>query len=530
MAHILVVDDRPANLELIETVLGYGGHTVQRAADGVDALALMARRRPDLVITDLLMPNMDGEEMCLRMRADPALRDLRVIIHTASYRSREARRVAERLNVRWILTKPSGPAEIIALVNEALGPDALRHSAALDAQPGPPAAADGGTAESGRQRNLRLARLLEHALELGPAQAQAGRDASVRDSASLGNRLDGLVRLSVRMSAETDPQALVDLFCAASQELLGARYAGVAMLSQQGDVRAFASRGLDALLHAAVAADIGRCPAVQHLIGEPGRSRMLVAAKEDDFTGLPPAHPPVRGLLACPVSAREQASGWMYVADALGNAGFAADDERLLVALGALLGTFWSSLMAVDELDRRVAQRTRELEAANAELEAFSMLVSHDLRAPLGSIDGFSKALSHQFGASLPPQAQRYLEKIGNGVAVMSTLIDDLLHFAKMSRQPIAARSVALESLVRDCLAHYRDEIEGRGIVVEVGPLPTCRADPSLLAQVLSNLVGNAVKYTRKAPQARIEVGSRRVADEHLVFVRDNGAGFDAVQ
>src|SRR5580765_8220213 len=114
MAHILVVDDRSINREFLITLLGYYGHTLSEAADGVEALERVSERKPDLVITDLLMPNMDGEEFVRRLHADPATKDTPVIIYTATYRAREARAIADRVGVRTVLAKPCEPEALVA--------------------------------------------------------------------------------------------------------------------------------------------------------------------------------------------------------------------------------------------------------------------------------------------------------------------------------------------------------------------------------------------------------------------------------
>ncbi len=111
MSHVLIVDDRAANRELLATVLGYCGHSVAEAADGLLALTQVSLRRPDLVITDLLMPNMDGEALCRQLLDTAATADVPIIIHTASYRARQARQIAQHLGVKWVLAKPSEPAE-----------------------------------------------------------------------------------------------------------------------------------------------------------------------------------------------------------------------------------------------------------------------------------------------------------------------------------------------------------------------------------------------------------------------------------
>jgi PAS domain S-box-containing protein len=177
------------------------------------------------------------------------------------------------------------------------------------------------------------------------------------------------------------------------------------------------------------------------------------------------------------------------------------------------------------DLERRVAERTVELEVANKELEAFSYSVSHDLRAPLRAVDGFSQALMEDYGAQLPEDGQRYLRTIRKGAQGMGMLIDDLLAFSRLSRAPLNKRSVNMSLLVRGVLEELNSQIEGRRIEVEVGDLPPCQGDPGLLKQVWVNLVSNAFKYSRRREVAKVAIGFD--AAQAAYTVRDNGAGFD---
>jgi PAS domain S-box-containing protein len=179
------------------------------------------------------------------------------------------------------------------------------------------------------------------------------------------------------------------------------------------------------------------------------------------------------------------------------------------------------------ELEERVARRTAELEASNRELEAFSYSVSHDLRAPLRAVDGFSQAVLEDFGPALPAEGRRQLQVIRQSAQRMGGLIDDLLAFSRLGRQPVGKRAVEPASLVGAVLETLDAQREGRRVEVIVGGLPVCQGDPALLKQVWINLLSNALKYTRKRDQAVIEVGCRRQTEENVYFVRDNGAGFD---
>ncbi len=179
------------------------------------------------------------------------------------------------------------------------------------------------------------------------------------------------------------------------------------------------------------------------------------------------------------------------------------------------------------ELEDRVRSRTAQLEAANKELEAFSYSVSHDLRAPVRHIDGFVKLLERE----QPPgteKAAHYLQTIAASSRRMAALIDDLLALSRTARAPLEMKIVPLRPLVDEVIADLRPDVARRRVDWRLAPLPSVRADPSLLRVVLQNLLDNAVKYTRRQRLATIEIGARRLeSGETAIFVRDNGVGFD---
>jgi signal transduction histidine kinase len=185
-------------------------------------------------------------------------------------------------------------------------------------------------------------------------------------------------------------------------------------------------------------------------------------------------------------------------------------------------------------LERSVRERTaelekanRELEFANKELEAFSYSVSHDLRAPLRHIDGFSELLTEGYAEQLPDAAKRLLQNVRNGAQRLGTLIDDLLRFSRLSRQPLSKSTVSLSKLVQQVLSEIDSERQGREVEIRIGALPDCLGDYALLKQVFTNLLTNALKFTRKKEHALIEITAEKRGDEIACSVRDNGAGFD---
>ncbi|MBN1453141.1 MAG: PAS domain S-box protein [Anaerolineales bacterium] len=180
-----------------------------------------------------------------------------------------------------------------------------------------------------------------------------------------------------------------------------------------------------------------------------------------------------------------------------------------------------------DELEQRVAERTAQLEAANKELEAFSYSVSHDLRAPLRAINGFSRILLEDHASQLPEETARLLGIVRGNTQQMSRLIDDLLAFSRLSRQPVNRQTVNMADLVRQVLETLQNELEGRKVVIEVGELLACQGDPTLLKQVWMNLLSNALKFTHGREVARIEIGCEKREGEQVYLVKDNGVGFD---
>ena len=179
------------------------------------------------------------------------------------------------------------------------------------------------------------------------------------------------------------------------------------------------------------------------------------------------------------------------------------------------------------ELEQRVLERTEQLEAANKELEAFSYSVSHDLRAPLRTMDGVSQAVLEDYGPQLPEEGRRYLQTIREGAQRMAALIDDLLGFARLSRQVLTQQTVAMDLLVRTVLEELNPPQQERQIEIHVGELPTCLGDAALLKQVWLNLISNALKYTSQRNPAVVDIGCTLLNDTNTYFVRDNGTGFD---
>jgi two-component system, sensor histidine kinase and response regulator len=179
------------------------------------------------------------------------------------------------------------------------------------------------------------------------------------------------------------------------------------------------------------------------------------------------------------------------------------------------------------QLQVRVEERTRDLEQSNADLESFSYSVSHDLRAPLRAIEGFCGIFMQDYAAQIPADGRDLLASVCAGTARMHRLIDDLLHLARFSRQPLETHTVEMTGLVRRVAANLIEQERERSVQLRIDELPNCKADGSLLEHVLTNLLSNAIKFTGQRNPAQIEVGALEGTSEQVYYVRDNGVGFD---
>ncbi len=342
MAKVLVVDDNAANRDLVVTLLKYKGHEPLEAADGAEALAMVRVQRPQLVISDILMPTMDGYEFVRQLRSDPALARTEVIFYSAHYREREARNLAKVCGVSRVLVKPCEPEDILVAIEQGL---------AHAPEPVPPPVA----VEFDRE-HLRLMtdKLTEKAEELVATNA----------------RLAALNDINLQLASELDPHVLLEKVCRSARDLIGARYAILCVREKQvEDTVFFTTSGVGPAFAAVM-----KPPRIDGGPLGPGlherRSRRFDNPGADPIAaGLPPGFPRVHACVAAPVASLKSVYGWICLTDKLGADAFSEEDERLLTTLAAQVGRIYENGALYAEVRRHAARLQNEVtERKQAEL------------------------------------------------------------------------------------------------------------------------------------------------------------------
>lgn len=252
-----------------------------------------------------------------------------------------------------------------------------------------------------------------------------------------------------------------------------------------------------------------------------------VSALTDDAVKLLVARLRIHSAAIVPIRARGTAIGALSLIRTRPDCGYTDDDLALLQDIADRAGLAIDNARLYDDLERRVRERTAELEAANRELEAFGYSVAHDLRAPLRSIDGFSLALLEDCAAQLDDRGKKYLRYVRSSVHRMAHQIDDLFKLSQIMRSELQRMRVDLSARARSIVAHLEHMQPERRVEIAIQDGVVSEGDPIRLGVVLENLISNAWKFTAKRAVAHIEFGVQDSGPLPVFFVRDNGAGFD---
>ena len=363
------------------------------------------------------------------------------------------------------------------------------------------------------------------------ARERAAQKQAARLTENLQRRTQELAALNAASRAMTsmlNPQVVLKQVMDEVRRMVGAEGASVLLRDPTSDDMIFAAAagpGAEGLVGLRVPITMGIAGWVVRerqsaLVGDaPGDSRF--SSSTDTITGLT-----TRSVLAVPLKFKGAVWG---VIEAINQASgvFDEHDQEMLEALAGSAAIAIENAQLYASQEQRVAERTAQLKAANQELEAFAYSVSHDLRAPLRSIDGFSQALLQDYAGCLDDQGQHYLQRIRAATLQMSQLIDDLLKLSRVTRSEMRREPVDLSALAQAIAAELQAAQPERQIEWSIAPGLVVNADANLMRILLNNLMGNAWKFTARHPTARIELGIIRQDGEPVYFVRDDGAGFD---
>ncbi|MBE0612688.1 MAG: EAL domain-containing protein [Burkholderiales bacterium] len=333
MSTILVVDDQQDNRALLVTLLGYQGYRMREAADGAEALAAVRGERPDLVISDILMPTMDGYEFVRRLRAEPALAATPVVFYTAHYHRHEAEQLAKSCGVLHVLIKPCEPELILQTVREA-----------LDTRP-----AAAGPPEDFRDLHLRVV---------------TDKLSATADQLSVANqRLNALIEICLQLASERDPQRMLENVCRAARDVICAKYALIGVGGKENaDAAHFATSGIEA----GVAFGLGMSQLNKGIfcdvLTERRALRLVPANADPGLLGLPPDYPPVRSALIAPIMSLSQVYGWICLTEKLGAEAFDQEDETLLSILSAQTGRVYENGSLYARMQKHAARLAAEVE------------------------------------------------------------------------------------------------------------------------------------------------------------------------
>ncbi|MEJ2210295.1 MAG: ATP-binding protein [Anaerolineae bacterium] len=366
-------------------------------------------------------------------------------------------------------------------------------------------------------------------------QGEAERELLLMDLINRSTQLLTAADVSKSISTILDPEELIRETVDLIQDRFGFYYVGL-FLVESGDGIAALHAGTGQagrqMLDAGHRLPVGGRSMVGLCVAS-GEARIALDVGEEAVHFDNPYLPETRSELALPLNVRGECIGALTV-QSLQESAFSAGDVTILQSMADQLAVALLNARLYDQVQRYatrledlVAERTAELRAVNQELEAFAYSVSHDLRAPLRSIDGFGQALLEDYGRDLDGTAHDYVRRMCAASQRMGGLIDDLLHLSRLTRREMHRQVVNLSVLASSVARELRAAEPHRRVHMVVAGGLTAYGDPGLLRILLENLLGNAYKFTARHATARIEFGAAQEEGETVYFVRDDGAGFD---
>ena len=526
---ILIAEDSPTQAEQLKHYLSARGYSVSLAVDGKQALAAALANKPAMLITDVVMPEMDGYTLCSKVKSSKTLQDVPVVLLTSLSRPQDILKGLE-CGADSFIRKPYDDKYLVSRVEYILANQELRKTDRLKAGVQLQFGGQAHFITAEKQQILDLlistyegAVQINEELETKQRELARERDLlhtlmdnvpdfiSFKDTAGRFTTINGALARTLGISRPEDALGDTDF------DYFTEAFAQQTLADEQDVLRTgkpLVGKVEEIHLRNKLPAWISTTKMVVRdldgkIIGTFGVSRDITESKHAEQE-LQLAKENLESRVAERTSELAQAN------------------EQLQIELAERKRAEEQVRKLNEDLERRVAERTVQLVAANKELDAFSYSVSHDLRTPLRHISGFTDVLVAEHSSQLGPEAQELLKFIQDGSQKMNLMIGDLLNLARLDRHEAVSKMTPLNSLVEDVLKDLKSEIDGRKIDWHIGSLPTVNCDPGLLQQAFTNLLSNAVKYTRRREHAVIEVDQMTVDGEAVIYVRDNGAGFDS--
>ena len=526
---ILIAEDSPTQAEQLKHYLSARGYSVSLAVDGKQALAAALANKPAMLITDVVMPEMDGYTLCSKVKSSKTLQDVPVVLLTSLSRPQDILKGLE-CGADSFIRKPYDDKYLVSRVEYILANQELRKTDRLKAGVQLQFGGQAHFITAEKQQILDLlistyegAVQINEELETKQRELARERDLlhtlmdnvpdfiSFKDTAGRFTTINGALARTLGISRPEDALGDTDF------DYFTEAFAQQTLADEQDVLRTgkpLVGKVEEIHLRNKLPAWISTTKMVVRdldgkIIGTFGVSRDITESKHAEQE-LQLAKENLESRVAERTSELAQAN------------------EQLQIELAERKRAEEQVRKLNEDLERRVAERTVQLVAANKELDAFSYSVSHDLRTPLRHISGFTDVLVAEHSSQLGPEAQELLKFIQDGSQKMNLMIGDLLNLARLDRREAVSKMTPLNSLVEDVLRDLKSEIDGRKIDWHIGSLPTVNCDPGLLQQAFTNLLSNAVKYTRRREHAVIEVDQMTIDGEAVIYVRDNGAGFDS--
>jgi PAS domain S-box-containing protein len=472
---VMVVDDNEQNLYLLEVLLRSEKYEVVCARDGLEALEHIKKGPFSLIISDILMPRMDGFQLCRECKTDPHLKHIPFIFYTATYTDQKDEEFALSLGADRFIAKPIEPQIFLTIIREVIkeyekGALTAKESLIKDEE------------LYLVEYNKRLIQKLEKKmLDLKIANKTLA-ESEEKYRILVENAVEAIFVAQEGMLKFVNPRA-TEMIGYTPEELTSRPFTEFIHLHDRVLVmERYTQRLQGSTIPSTYAFRI------IHRSGDPRWVELNTALIE--WQG----KPATLNFLT-DITERKRAE----------------EEIRRLN----------------ESLEQRVQERTAQLEAANKEMEAFTYSVSHDLRAPLRAMDGYTQILLEEHAAHLNEDAQSICSNIREGAQRMGKLIEDLLAFSRLGRVEIQASSIDMYGLAHSIFFELTTPESRESIDFRLQPLPRAEGDPTMVRQVWMNLISNALKFSSKRERPFIEVGWKEGTKETIYFIRDNGAGFD---